>query len=117
MVGRASGVVHRYSLPHLTPEGQHVLRCRPHSLALNCDLTKMSIIDINGVLSFFDLTAKGGAAGTIGEHLAFERKDAWDMRWADDNPELFAMMEKTRMYIFRGLDPEEPVTSSAYLCR
>lgn len=26
MVGRASGVVHRYSLPHLTPEGQHVLR-------------------------------------------------------------------------------------------
>ena len=28
MVGRASGVVHRYSLPHLTPEGQHVLRCR-----------------------------------------------------------------------------------------
>lgn len=38
------------------------------------------------------------------------------MRWADDNPELFAMMEKTRMYIFRGLDPEEPVTSSAYLC-
>lgn len=29
MVGRASGVVHRYFLPHLTPEGQHVLRCRP----------------------------------------------------------------------------------------
>lgn len=23
------------------------------------------------------------------------------MRWADDNPELFAVMEKTRMYIFR----------------
>ncbi len=38
------------------------------------------------------------------------------MKWADDNPELFAMMEKTRMYIFRGLDPEEPVTSSANLC-
>mmetsp|Transcript_8336 Transcript_8336/g.17822 ORF Transcript_8336/g.17822 Transcript_8336/m.17822 type:complete len:1276 (-) Transcript_8336:992-4819(-) len=116
MVGRASGVVQRYNLPHLTPEGQHVLRCRPHILALNCNLTKMSVIDINGVLSFFDLTVKAGVGGTQGEHLAFERKDAWDMRWADDNPELFAMMEKTRMYIFRGLDPEEPVTSSAYLC-
>lgn len=23
-----------------------------------------------------------------------------------DNPELFSMMEKTRMYIFRNLDPE-----------
>lgn len=115
MIGRASGVVHRYSLPHLTVEGQHLLRCRPYMLALNCNLSKMSIIDINGVLSFYDLTAKGSGA-TQGEHLAFERKDAWDMKWADDNPELFAMMEKTRMYIFRGLDPEEPVTSSANLC-
>ena len=43
-------------------------------LALNCNLTKMSVIDINGVLSFFDLEAKGGAPGTQGEHLAFERK-------------------------------------------
>ncbi len=34
----------------------------------------MSVIDINGVLSFFDLAAKGGAPGTQGEHLAFERK-------------------------------------------
>ena len=28
------------------------------------------------------------------------------MKWADDNPELLAMMEKTRMYVFKGLDPE-----------
>ena len=36
----------------------------------------------------------------------FERKDVWDMKWAEDNPELLAMMEKTRMYVFKGLDPE-----------
>ena len=41
-----------------------------------------------------------------GQHLDFERKDVWDMKWAEDNSELFAMMEKTRMYIFRNLDPE-----------
>lgn len=29
--------------------------------------------------------------------------------------QLFAAMEKTRMYIFRGLDPEEPVLSSGYM--
>lgn len=29
MIGRASGVVNRYSLPHLTLDAQHVLRCRP----------------------------------------------------------------------------------------
>ena len=28
-----------------------------------------------------------------------------------DNAELFAMMEKTRMYIFRNLDPEVCITS------
>ena len=36
----------------------------------------------------------------------FERKDVWDMKWADDNPELLAIMEKTRMYVYKGLDPE-----------
>ncbi len=38
------------------------------------------------------------------------------MCWADDNPELFAVMEKNRMYVFRGTDPEEPATSTAFLC-
>ena len=28
------------------------------------------------------------------------------MKWAEDNSELLAIMEKTRMYVFRGLDPE-----------
>ena len=38
------------------------------------------------------------------------------MKWATDNPDLFAMMEKTRMYIFRNLEPEEPILSSGYIC-
>jgi len=38
------------------------------------------------------------------------------MCWATDNSELFALMEKTRMYIYRHLDPEEPVVCSANLC-
>lgn len=29
MLARASGVVNRYSLPHLTLDATHVLRCRP----------------------------------------------------------------------------------------
>ena len=35
---------------------------------------------------------------------------------SQDNPDLFAMMEKTRMYIFRGTDPEEPIISSGQIC-
>jgi WD repeat-containing protein 35 len=60
--------------------------------------------------------AGGASGGPRGERLPFERKDVWDMKWSDDNPELFAMMEKARMYIMRGLDPEEPVQSSGCLC-
>ena len=37
------------------------------------------------------------------------------MYWAEDNPELCAIMEKGRMYVFRGLEPEEPVASTASL--
>ena len=36
--------------------------------------------------------------------------------YSQDNPDLFAMMEKTRMYIFRGTDPEEPIISSGHIC-
>eukprot|EP00002_Diphylleia_rotans_P007172 TRINITY_DN1668_c0_g1_i5.p1 TRINITY_DN1668_c0_g1~~TRINITY_DN1668_c0_g1_i5.p1 ORF type:complete len:840 (+),score=196.96 TRINITY_DN1668_c0_g1_i5:209-2728(+) len=117
VIGRESGTVHRYSLPGFRLDNKYLLRCRPQSLALNCDNTRMSIIDISGVLTFFDMEAKSKDGRTsLGEHLAFERKDAWDMKWSDDNPELFAMMEKTRMYIFRNQDPEEPVLSSGYIC-
>ena len=40
------------------------------------------------------------------QRLPLERKEVWDLCWALDNPDLFAIMEKTRMYIFRGLSPE-----------
>jgi hypothetical protein len=73
-------VVHRYSLPHLTVEGQHLLRCRPYMLALNCNASKMSIIDINGVLSFYDLSVRGSGS-TQGEHLSFERKVSGSHMW------------------------------------
>ena len=36
--------------------------------------------------------------------------------WASDNPKLFAVMEKARMYIFRDLDPEEPVLRCVVRC-
>ncbi|XP_031567757.1 WD repeat-containing protein 35-like isoform X2 [Actinia tenebrosa] len=121
IVGRESGTIHRYSLPKLALEMKHVLNCRPHHLSLNCTSTRVAIIDISGVLTFFDLEARRidptRNETVVGEHLKFERKDVWDMKWADDNSELFAMMEKTRMYIFRNLDPEEPILSSGYICQ
>lgn len=38
------------------------------------------------------------------------------MMWATDNPDLIAIMEKTRLYIIRGTEPEEPINCSGYIC-
>mmetsp|Transcript_25500 Transcript_25500/g.48224 ORF Transcript_25500/g.48224 Transcript_25500/m.48224 type:complete len:1215 (+) Transcript_25500:126-3770(+) len=116
LIGRESGIVNRYSLPHLAFDKTYVLRCRPQLMALNSNSVRMSIIDINGVLTFFDMEA-AGEGGLQGEQLPLERKDCWGMCWSNDNPELFAIMEKTRMYIFRGMEPEEPVLSSGFICQ
>lgn len=66
---------------------------------------------MTGVLTFLDIDPRGSSGETeegasAGDPSKFERKDVWDMKWANDNPDLFAMMEKTRMYVFRNLDPE-----------
>ncbi|RMC17193.1 hypothetical protein DUI87_05770 [Hirundo rustica rustica] len=112
--GRESGTIQRYSLPTVALVQSYTLDCRAYQLSLNCNSSRLAIIDLSGVLTFLDLDAR--AADSTGEQLKLERKDVWDMKWAKDNPDLFAMMEKTRMYVFRNLDPEEPIQTSGYIC-
>ncbi|NXW58812.1 WDR35 protein, partial [Eurystomus gularis] len=119
LVGRESGTIQRYTLPSVAMVQKYTLNCRAYQLSLNCNSSRLAIIDLSGVLTFFDLdTRVVNSAGeqVIGEQLKLERKDVWDMKWAKDNPDLFAMMEKTRMYVFRNLDPEEPIQTSGYIC-
>ncbi len=63
----------------------------------------LTLLDLEARASTDDSTGNQAYAG---DPSKFERKDVWDMKWANDNPDLFAMMEKTRMYVFRNLDPE-----------
>ncbi|XP_075606665.1 WD repeat-containing protein 35 isoform X2 [Balearica regulorum gibbericeps] len=119
LVGRESGTIQRYSLPSVGIVQKYTLNCRAYQLSLNCNSSRVAIIDLSGVLTFFDLdtrVADSTGQQAIGEQLKLERKDVWDMKWAKDNPDLFAMMEKTRMYVFRNLDPEEPIQTSGYIC-
>lgn len=92
-----------------------ICRTRPQQLKLNCDSTKFSIIDINGVLSFYDMTDETAGAG-VGTHLPLERKEVWSVVWSSDNPSLCALMEKNRLFVLRDFEPEEPVLSAGYLC-
>ncbi|KAF4527968.1 hypothetical protein B566_EDAN014960 [Ephemera danica] len=115
LICRESGVLQRYSLPQIALTNRISLACRPYKLAVNCDSTRAAVIDVTGVLTLIELEPSSveGASELIRN---FERRDTWDVKWASDNAELFAIMEKTRMYVFRNLDPEEPILSSGYIC-
>ena len=71
-------------------------------MCVNCDSSKLSIIDINGILSFYDFEAVNSQnPKTTGEHLPTERKEVWSVIWSTDNPSLCALMEKNRLYVLR----------------
>lgn len=74
------------------------------------------MIDVAGVLTVIDISEGIGRPSAGNDYEKLERKDVWAMCWASDNPQLLAIMEKTRMYIFKGNNPEEPISSSGYLC-
>ncbi|XP_036431101.1 LOW QUALITY PROTEIN: WD repeat-containing protein 35 [Colossoma macropomum] len=121
IVGRESGTLQKYSLPNITLLQKYSLAYRAYQLSLNCNSSRLAIIDMTGVLTFFDIELRGSSGdaeggASAGDPSKFERKDVWDMKWANDNPDLFAMMEKTRMYVFRNLDPEEPIQTSGFIC-
>ena len=82
-------------------------------MSFNCSSTKFGVIDVNGLLSIFamDTESLDEPWKTLNPVLINHRNDAWDLRWSDDDPDLYAVMEKSRLYIFRGSSPEEPVCS------
>ncbi|XP_014602693.1 PREDICTED: WD repeat-containing protein 35 [Polistes canadensis] len=120
LIGRESGMIQRYSLPQVTLMNRYNASCKLYKMAINCDSTRISIMDTSGVLTMLDLDIHKGTDSMntkTGDDVSkFERKDVWGMCWAQDNPLLLAIMEKTRMYVLRGLDPEEPISCYGYIC-
>lgn len=118
MIARESGTIQRYTLPYVSLEDKYDVSCRPQRIALNCDSTRMSCIDVNGVLSVHNLDddETGPIFVSRGPIASVNRSDTWDLVWAKDNRELFVVMEKTKMIVYRDAQPEEPILSSGYLC-
>lgn len=125
VVGRMNGTVIRFILPYLNPEITFMVRAEPFRMELNCNSTKLSVIDVNGVLSVIDLTAtadlpsaadeKLGSDVSFGKRLGIERRDVWDMKWAEDDGDMLAVMEKTKMVVIVGENSDEPAVSSGYI--
>jgi WD repeat-containing protein 35 len=141
VVGRKSGIITRFTMPHHTLENEYSTlgNAEPFRIELSCLASKLGIIDVAGVFTIIDLNARvnqeaedtehkptddstegkqtDSRAAPVGKRLKVERRDVWDMKWADDNDDLVCVMEKTKLQVFRGEVAEEPITSSGYLCK
>ena len=52
---RQSGALQLYTLPRFSLDQRHQATVVPKKVTINCDNTRLSIIDPNGILTFFDL--------------------------------------------------------------
>eukprot|EP01015_Nassula_variabilis_P001172 TRINITY_DN10637_c0_g1_i1.p2 TRINITY_DN10637_c0_g1~~TRINITY_DN10637_c0_g1_i1.p2 ORF type:complete len:126 (+),score=25.77 TRINITY_DN10637_c0_g1_i1:64-441(+) len=86
VVGRSKGSVHKYNLPVVSLESKVFLNCTPQLMGLNCNSTRLSVVDVNGILTFWEFTAQGFT------QLNFEKRDVWEMKWADDDPLQFCLL-------------------------
>lgn len=128
MVGRRSGTITRLLLPHLSAENVYQVRGEPFRMELSCMSSKLAIIDAAGVMQVIDLEARAPAneeeeedpsalGSQFGRKIGTDKRDVWDIKWAEDNDDLLCIMEKTKMTVMRDNVAEEPVISSGYLAR
>jgi WD repeat-containing protein 35 len=132
-VGRRNGDVHEYALPTLRQKCVHRYHSAPWLLRVNCDASKIAVVDAHGRLGVLDLSAADPERRKVVRDefseekeekkddddvqpvMKLERKDCWDVLWAADDADSFAAMEKTRLCVYKNLEPEEPVVCSGYL--
>lgn len=78
---------------------------------------RLAVIDSTGVLTLLEISEDNIVKESTNSEASnsFQRRDVWTMKWASDDPELLAIMEKTRMYVIRGFNLEEPISTSAYI--
>lgn len=70
-VGRVNGNILKYTLPHVSVEPKIFLENKANIININCDSSRLSIIDINGTLKLLDLKVSGGKT------FDFEKKECW----------------------------------------
>ena len=78
------------------------LRCKPRGCLQN-------------TLTVLSLTEGDEATGTSHSTMAISKPDVWDVRWATDDPQAFATMDKTKLTIMRDLHAEAPIVTNHFL--
>ncbi|EPY32487.1 WDdomain 35 [Angomonas deanei] len=118
-IARESGTLHIFSFQPFQLVAKYILASRAQSMAANSDSTFLSIIDFGGVLNAFPIEKSkfSLSARKVEPVQNFERKDVWDQKWATDDPSLLAVMEKTKMVVFRNFEGETPIQTFTSICK
>ncbi|CAH8431792.1 unnamed protein product [Schistosoma turkestanicum] len=118
LIARDSGLIQIYRLPDLYYEMKFSIgyNC-PYRIYVNCNATCLGVIDELGIfrLHFIPDNSNSLSSSVKFQNIEnFMRKDVWDVKFEEDNPDIFAIMEKTRMFIFDGLQAEPAIQTSTY---
>jgi len=76
-IGLEGGSFEIYLLPKVTPVQNFTIACQPLKIALNCDSSKLAIVENNSMALIYDMEALVGNKASPGKVLDFERKDVW----------------------------------------
>lgn len=113
-VGLRGGKVIIYTLPKLSQiQSINLAKCLPVSVGLNCDSSKIVILDSTSTATMYDLEGPGTLAKQV---ESFEKKDVWSFMWSADEPSAFALTEKNKLLLFNEMEVEETVHASGYVC-
>lgn len=69
-------------------------------------LTDLPRPDAQSRLGSLGLSGQPGDPEGDGSGQSLERRDVWDVVWASDNPDLMAVCEKNKLWVYRGQEPE-----------
>ncbi|KPI86477.1 hypothetical protein ABL78_4461 [Leptomonas seymouri] len=118
-VSRESGTLHIFQLEPLQLVSKMIFPSRAHSMAANCNSTQLSVVDLSGIMNVYRVDKERFSLVPRKAEVieGIERKDVWNVCWASDDPFRFAVMEKTRMFVYDHDVAEEPVQSCANLCK
>jgi WD repeat-containing protein 35 len=108
LISRQSGVLLQFGMPSLTFETSYSTNFQWAKIDINSDSTRCSLLDKSGIMRLLDIKKLNVDPCQFAE--GFERKDVWDVKWANDDPKSFAIMEKTRLFVINGIEAEDPLT-------
>ena len=113
-IGLEKGEIVIYSLPKVMHIQSIQMDSRvPAFVALDCDSSKVAVIDTTSTLMIYDLEENSGPANHVEK---FKRRDVWSFMWSADEANTFAFTERNKLLLFQEMEAEETVHATGYMC-